>query len=80
MWFERPEAELVRAAKAGDRVAFAELLRPEYGTARIAVLQNPAPSRLAKQNSQLQTELVQADSLDLILTKASDDASTLAHA
>jgi RNA polymerase sigma-70 factor, ECF subfamily len=33
MWFERPEAELVRAAKAGDRVAFAELLRPEYGTA-----------------------------------------------
>ena len=33
MWFERPEAELVRAAKSGDRVAFAELLRPEYGTA-----------------------------------------------
>lgn len=33
MWFERPEAELVRAAKAGDRVAFAELLRPEYPTA-----------------------------------------------
>jgi RNA polymerase sigma factor (sigma-70 family) len=30
MWFERPEAELVRAAKAGDRVAFAELIRPEY--------------------------------------------------
>lgn len=33
MWFERAEAELVLAAKAGDRVAFAELLRPEYGMA-----------------------------------------------
>src|ERR1700740_1503975 len=33
MWFERPEQELVQAAKAGDRVPFAERLRPEYGTA-----------------------------------------------
>lgn len=33
MWFERPEPELVTAAKAGDRAAFAELLRLEYGTA-----------------------------------------------
>jgi RNA polymerase sigma-70 factor (ECF subfamily) len=43
MWFDRGEAELIEAAQAGDRSAFAELLRPEYGTAlRLAggLLQN----------------------------------------
>lgn len=43
MWFERAEGDLVRAARSGDRVAFAELLRPEYAMAlRLAcgLLQN----------------------------------------
>ncbi len=33
MWFDRAEAELIEAAQAGDRSAFAELLRPVYDTA-----------------------------------------------
>jgi RNA polymerase sigma-70 factor (ECF subfamily) len=33
MLFQRAEAELVQSALAGDRGAFAELLRPEYRTA-----------------------------------------------
>jgi RNA polymerase sigma-70 factor (ECF subfamily) len=33
MLFQQTENDLIRAARAGDRVAFAELLRPEYGTA-----------------------------------------------
>ena len=33
MSFTRSEAELVRAARAGDGAAFAELLRPDYRTA-----------------------------------------------
>lgn len=43
MWFDRGEAELIEAAQTGDRAAFAELLRAEYGTAlRLAggLLQN----------------------------------------
>jgi len=30
MWFQRAEAELIKGAQAGDRSAFAELLRPVY--------------------------------------------------
>jgi RNA polymerase sigma-70 factor (ECF subfamily) len=33
MLFHQSEADLVRSARAGDRVAFADLLRPEYRTA-----------------------------------------------
>ena len=33
MLFQPGDADLVRSAKAGDRAAFAELLRPEYRTA-----------------------------------------------
>jgi RNA polymerase sigma factor (sigma-70 family) len=33
MWFDRAEAELIDAAQAGDRAAFAELLRPVYDMA-----------------------------------------------
>ena len=33
MWFDRAEADLIRGAQSGDRAAFAELLRPLYGTA-----------------------------------------------
>ncbi|HEV2216534.1 MAG TPA: RNA polymerase sigma factor [Candidatus Dormibacteraeota bacterium] len=54
MWFERPEAELVRAAKGGDRVAFAELLRPEYPTGlRLAcgLLQDPDEAEDAVQDA-----------------------------
>lgn len=54
MWFERQEAELVRAAKGGDRAAFAELLRPEYGTAlRLAcgLLQDPGEAEDAVQEA-----------------------------
>src|SRR5260221_6950750 len=54
MWFERPEVELARSAKAGDRVAFAELLRPEYGTAlRLAggLLQNANEAEDAVQDA-----------------------------
>ena len=31
--FHQTESDLVRSARAGDRIAFAELLRPEYRTA-----------------------------------------------
>ena len=54
MWFERPEGELVRAARAGDRVAFAELLRPEYAMAlRLAcgLLQNSNEAEDAVQDA-----------------------------
>ena len=33
MWFDRTEADLIRAAQAGDRPAYADLLRPIYPTA-----------------------------------------------
>jgi len=33
VWFDRGESELIEAAQAGDRSAFAELLRPVYHTA-----------------------------------------------
>lgn len=33
MLFQRPEEDLIRSARAGDRAAFAELLRPEYRAA-----------------------------------------------
>jgi RNA polymerase sigma-70 factor (ECF subfamily) len=33
MLFQKTEADLVHSARAGDRVAFADLLRPEYRTA-----------------------------------------------
>jgi RNA polymerase sigma-70 factor (ECF subfamily) len=33
MLFQKTEADLVRSARAGDRVAFADLLQPEYRTA-----------------------------------------------
>lgn len=33
MLFQRSDVDLVRSAKAGDRVAFADLLQPEYKTA-----------------------------------------------
>lgn len=54
MWFERAEGELGRAARAGDRVAFAELLRPEYAMAlRLAcgLLQNANEAEDAVQDA-----------------------------
>ena len=54
MWFDRGEVDLIQAAQAGDRTAFAELLRPVYETAlRLAgaLLQDPDEAEDAVQEA-----------------------------
>src|SRR5207247_6004155 len=59
MWFDRAEAELIEAAQAGDRSAFAELLRPVYDTAlRLSgALLLDADERSEEHTSELQSRV-----------------------